>query len=563
MEARKKGLSLKIKSVIIILVMSVILCGVAIFTSAYTFSDTNEKSFKDHANDIAYTAAVNADGDTIKKLTDMVLTQFRTFSDDEIVTSDDWGSPEFEAFTAKFAWITETPEYRAVLDYLSNIVKRADIYTLSAIYVIVYDTSLSEPYALYVADASTEEACFPGVIDSFGEDDDMEAVRDPRKGITPYSAHYEAYGWLVVAGAPVFDSSGNYAAMLAVDLSMDDIKANENKFILNLTILLVAVTFVLGAVYLLIIVKSIVEPINKLSSVASDYIRDSEKKASFDSVDIRRNDEIGDLTHAMQHMEHNINLYIDDISRMTEERARLGAELGIATRIQANMLPTHFPKRDDFSIYAVMSPAKEVGGDFYDFFMIDDDHLGLVMADVSGKGIPAALFMVITKTLIKNRALMGGTPAEVLADVNDQLCENNAAGLFVTVWFGILDIPGSRLTAANAGHEYPAVMRDGGKYELIVHEHCPPLASVEGLTFEDGSITLSHGDRLFLYTDGVTEAKNPKGERYGTDRMVDTLNSFGAADPRDLLLKMKADLDEFNGDNDPFDDITMLGLYYN
>ena len=214
----------------------------------------------------------------------------------------------------------------------------------------------------------------------------------------------------------------------------------------------------------------------------------------------------------MKQTEHDINLYIDDIAIMTAEKARLGAELGVAARIQSDMLPTRFPKREDFSVYALMSPAKEVGGDFYDFFMIDPDHIGLVMADVSGKGVPASLFMVITKTLIKNHELIGGTPAEVLADVNEQLCENNAAALFVTVWFGILDLHESKLISANAGHEYPAVMHKGGKYELIVNEHCPPLASMEGLEFENECITLSHGDRLFLYTDGVTEAKDTHRE---------------------------------------------------
>lgn len=328
-----------------------------------------------------------------------------------------------------------------------------------------------------------------------------------------------------MTGAPIYDKSGNYTALMCVDLLMDDIKAHEYRFIISLTVLLIIVTLVLGVIYLFIIIRTIVDPINKLSHVASDYIRDSEKKASFASAEIRKNDEIGDLTQAMKQTEHNINLYIDDITKMTAEKERIVAELSVATCIQADMLPTHFPKREDFSIYAVMDPAKEVGGDFYDFFMIDDTHVGIVMADVSGKGVPAALFMVITKTLVKTRALIGGSPAEVLAAVNDQLCENNATGLFVTVWFGILDLHESKLISANAGHEYPAVKHGSGKYELIVNDHCPSLATVEGLQFDDECIELSRGDRLFLYTDGVTEAKDPAGNRYGTDRMIGVLNS--------------------------------------
>ena len=557
----KKGLSLKFKSFIIIVIMSVILCGVAVIVSAFTFSDTNEKDFKEHADDIAHTAAVNIDGDTVRRVTEMVLETFSKVPDDEIVSSDDWGSPEFEAMIERFSWITETSEYLSVLGYLKNI-QNSGIQTMSSIYLMVYDSSREEPYALYVVDASEEDPCVPGVIDIFNEDDDFNAIEHPEDGIKPYITYTDTYGWLVVAGAPIYDSNGDYTAFMCVDLSMDEVKLHEYKFIFYLSVLLIIVMFVLSAIYLLIIVKNIVDPIKNLSVIASEYIRDSEKKASFFSVDIRRKDEIGNLTEAMQTMERNINDYIESITKMTAEKERIDTELGVATRIQSDMLPRYFPKREDFSIYAIMDPAKEVGGDFYDFFMTDDDHVVLVMADVSGKGVPAALFMVITKVLIKNRAAMGGTPAEILADVNDSICENNAAGLFVTVWLGILELSTNTLVSANAGHEYPALMRSGGRYELIVNDHCPPLASVEGMKYEDETIKLSEGDRLFLYTDGVTEAKNAEGERYGTGRMIEALNSAESDDPKNLLTHMKEDVDKFIGDNAQFDDITMLGLKF-
>ncbi len=539
--------------------MSVILCSVAIFTSAYTFSDTNESSFKDHASNIAYTAAVNIDGDLVKKVVDMVYEQYRSFADDEIVTSDEWGSPEFDAFVGKYGWITEMPEYLSVLDYLKNI-QNTNISTLSSIYLMVYDNSREVPYALYVADAAEEDPCIPGVIDTFDEEDDFNVIENPDDGITPYVAHYDQYGWLVVTGAPIYDSNGDYAALMCVDLSMDGVKTHEYRFIITLTILLVVVTFILGAAYLIIIVKNIVEPINKLSMVASDYIHDSEKKATFESVNIKRNDEIGNLTQAMKKMEHNLGLYINDLTRVTAEKERLGAELGVATRIQADMLPNHFPKRDDFSLYATMTPAKEVGGDFYDFFAIDEDHIGLVMADVSGKGVPAALFMVITKTLIKNRALMGGDPAEVLYDVNNQLCENNASGLFVTVWFGILDLHECELVCANAGHDYPAVMNAGGEYELFKTENLPPLAAVENMQYICDTIHLEKSGRLFFYTDGVPEAKAEDGSRFSLEKMIATLNRDKDLHPKELLESMKKEIDDFVGDEDTFDDITMMSV---
>ena len=273
-------------------------------------------------------------------------------------------------------------------------------------------------------------------------------------------------------------------------------------------------------------------------------------------------DEIGDLVKSFTGMESALTRQMHSIEKMTADRERSRAELGVATRIQADMLPTNFPKRDDLSLYAAMTPAKEVGGDFYDFFMIDDDHIALVMADVSGKGVPAALFMVITKTLIKNRAPMGGTPAEILEDVNDQLCESNTANLFVTVWLSILELSTGVMNVCNAGHEYPAIRHSGGGFSLVRSENLPPLATMEGMTYENSQITMQHGDELFLYTDGVPEAKNNAGERFGTDKMIAILDRDKDLSPEIQLKNMQKEIDTFAGTGDPFDDVTMLGFVW-
>ena len=248
-----------------------------------------------------------------------------------------------------------------------------------------------------------------------------------------------------------------------------------------------------------------------------------------------------------------------------KEKERIGAELNVATQIQADMLPRifpAFPDRKEFDIYATMTPAKEVGGDFYDFFLIDENHLGLVMADVSGKGVPAALFMVIAKTLIKNRAQMGGGPAEVLQYVNEQLCEGNDAELFVTVWFAILDLSTGKGLAANAGHEHPSIRRAGGDYELVVYRHTPAVATMEGIHFREHEFELRPGDSLFVYTDGVTEATDAHNELFGNERMLTALNENPDADPKTLLHTMRRHIDAFVGNAPKFDDITMLGLLY-
>lgn len=257
-------------------------------------------------------------------------------------------------------------------------------------------------------------------------------------------------------------------------------------------------------------------------------------------------------------------LYVRN-KRLAEEKARIGAELSVATQIQADMLPRifpAFPERKEFDLYATMTPAKEVGGDFYDFFLVDDDHLALVMADVSGKGVPAALFMVIAKTLIKNRAQMGGGPANILMDVNDQLCEGNEAELFVTVWLGILEISTGKGMAANAGHEHPVIRRLGGEWELVKYRHSPAVATMEGIRFREHEFELHPGDSLFVYTDGVPEATDGADTLFGTGRMLSALNRKADAAPDELLKNVKEDIDAFVGEAQQFDDITMLSFTF-
>ena len=255
---------------------------------------------------------------------------------------------------------------------------------------------------------------------------------------------------------------------------------------------------------------------------------------------------------------------------MTADKERITAELNVATKIQSDMMPYNFPERDDIELYATMTPAKEVGGDFYDFFFIDDDSLAMIMADVSGKGMPAALFMVIAKSVLRNICMVernsgrssDGVTSHILGVANNVLCENNRSGFFVTTWLGILTISTGELRYTNAGHEYPALRRSGGNYELLVTDNCPPLATMEDLQFEEEYIKLEYGDIIFLYTDGVPEAKNAEAARFGTDRMLEILNSGKHANIVEMLTDMKNEIDKFTGEMDPFDDVTMMCMKY-
>ncbi|MBR0063741.1 MAG: serine/threonine-protein phosphatase, partial [Oscillospiraceae bacterium] len=241
------------------------------------------------------------------------------------------------------------------------------------------------------------------------------------------------------------------------------------------------------------------------------------------------------------------------------------SELNMAASIQLHMLPSifpPFPERDDFDIYASMNPAKEVGGDFYDFFLIDDDHLGLVMADVSGKGVPAALFMMASKILIQNYALLGMSPKEVLESANDRICSNNREEMFVTVWFGSLDLRTGVLTCANAGHEYPVLKNPDGSFELIKDKHGFVIGGLGGVKYREYELNLKPGSKLFLYTDGLPEATDSAGELFGTDRMLEALKQVENGEPQAILEGVDSVVNRFVGEAPQFDDLTMLCLEY-
>ena len=260
-----------------------------------------------------------------------------------------------------------------------------------------------------------------------------------------------------------------------------------------------------------------------------------------------------------------MELYITDIKNITAERERIGAELNVATKIQADMLPRifpAFPDRKEFDIYASMNPAKEVGGDFYDFFMVDNSHLAIVMADVSGKGVPAALFMVIGKTLIKDHTKPGRDLGEVFTEVNNLLCKSNSEGMFITAFEGVLDLVTGEFQFVNAGHEIPFLCKKGGAFEPYKIKAGFVLAGIEDIRYQCGSMQLEVGDKIFQYTDGIPEAANKSNEFYGMERLENVLCKNATLTPSELLPKIKMDLDEFVGDAPQFDDITMLCLEY-
>ena len=309
--------------------------------------------------------------------------------------------------------------------------------------------------------------------------------------------------------------------------------------------------------------KRIVKPLNTITTRIAEL---SETNMEFKMEDAyRTGDEVEELAQCFADISHKTVEYLDTVQRVTAEKERIGAELSLATQIQAAMLPhivPAFPDRKDFDVIGSMDPAKEVGGDFYDYFLIDDDHLGLVIADVSGKGVPAALFMMASKIILQSVAMLGGSPAEILTKTNQAICSNNEAQMFVTVWIGILELSTGKLTCANAGHEYPVFKRPNGDFELYKDRHGFVIGGMEGAQYKEYEIQLEPGSKLFAYTDGVPEATNAAQELFGTKRMLDALNSLPDAAPMDVLKNMRKAVDSFVLDAEQFDDLTMLCLEY-
>ena len=332
----------------------------------------------------------------------------------------------------------------------------------------------------------------------------------------------------------------------------------------NILILLVALIVVTGLASAFSISSQITDPLNMITKrVASLGVRNRR----FEMEDAyRTGDEIEVLAESFAKQSARTELYIDQVKRVTAEKERIGTELEMASRIQSSQLPRMFPpfpNRKEFGLFASMTPAKEVGGDFYDFFMIDDDHIAFVIADVSGKGVPASLVMMVSRVLIKSSLQNGKNPAETLESVNNQLCEGNDEGYFITVWLAVFEISTGKGVAANAGHEHPVLRRAEGGYELQVYRHSMPVGSMKGIPFRQHDFLLNPGDSFFVYTDGVAEATNEQKEMFGTKRMLDALNKDPDAPPEQILPNVKSEIDRFVDGAEQFDDITMLCFRYN
>ena len=471
-----------------------------------------------------------------------------------------------DAYHDCFGKITESGDYQTLYKVLHDFSALNDV---DDVYYAVYDRDTSA--LIYIVDPDTRNRYIKGPGD-WEKVDNKELnifLGWDGTGIPHYSYIGGQDPWVCTVGVPVGDESNGTRGYILADFTLNEMTHDMLAFLIRYIFATIAVTAFMGFIITRLMERTTVRPINAIAKAAQSYVEDrrsgNTRMEHFSSLPIRTGDEVEHLNRVMAQMEKDLSVYMEDLTRVTKKEERVRTELDMASKIQKGALPDifpAFPDRQEFDLYASMEPAKEIGGDFYDFFLIDDDHLCLVIADVSGKGVPAALFMMASKIILADNAIMGKSPSEVLYDANNAICKNNKLEMFVTVWVGILEISTGKLSAANAGHEYPALKRGDGGFSVFKDRHGFVLGGMEGMKYKEYEIQLSPGDKLFVYTDGVPEANDPDGNMFEVKRMIDALNEDPDASPAQILGAVRGEISKFVREAEQFDDMTMLCLEY-
>ena len=525
-----------IVNTLFILVNVLIVSGLFFFQQVTSIYDDLNKA-------IVGEAYTQIDDDLIKDLANTTHGVYRGLDKPQEMFRDNK-----EEYYRRFTEITKNSKYIALQNKLKLLCSATQASEID-IFIVYPD----EEMGIYIVDAREVE------LINCGEQFSMTKDNFDENGLFKgFYSQSRFFGKVWTSGIHLFDDKEKgMSVYMTADIPTSVINTKVNLFVIRLLIISLLLSAIVSVGITMILRRNLVRPVKEVSGLARSFIDGYENRAK-DSGKV--------LINSMQKMESEMNGYIDDLKTATAERERISTELDLASKIQAAMLPSTFPpfpNRSEFNIFASMTPAKEVGGDFYDFYLIDDDHLALVIADVSGKGVPGALLMMVTKIIIKNYALMGNSPAKILELLNDQICSNNKADMFVTVWAGILTISEGKITAASAGHEYPFIKKGNGGFEVLKDKHGFVIGGMEDMTYTEYEIKLEKGDTLFLYTDGLVEATNTEDEMFGAKRALKHLNDTKDAPPEIILDHMKNAVKGFVGEAMQFDDLTMLALKMN
>ncbi len=465
-----------------------------------------------------------------------------------------------EAYRAHFEAARQNEVYDLLRHMLPGFSEPEDV---SDVYLAMYDEEAGA--LVYIVDPDEDEYFEPGEWERVEKREAAKFLHWDGEGMLYDIRKTEKYGWMCTAGTPIRNEAGELCCFALADVTVDNILSGLHHYGVRITVALLLVISLITWLMIRHMRKTLVRPINEIAEAAQEYVKDRRagvKDADhFALLNIRTGDEVENLSLVMADMEHDINDFEENLTKIIAEKERASTEMNLAARIQMSMLPDRFPafpERSEFDIYASMDPAREVGGDFYNFFLIDEDHLCLMIADVSGKGVPAALFMMASMIILANNARMGKSPAQILSDTNASVCSHNSEEMFVTVWLGILEISTGRLTAANAGHEYPVLKTPDGPFALLKDRHGLPIGAMESARYREYELQLEPGAKLFVYTDGVPEATDADKALFGVERMIAALNEAPEAGPEQILQNVRRAVDGFVRDAEQFDDLTML-----
>lgn len=530
-----------------------LLIGLSLYTVAVARQDISTAfNLSRNASAILYKAS-----DTVS-LSSEVMNRYRSLPESERA------DPSSESYKAHFSDLTEREDYKMILSVLNDYRESSDVYD---IYLAMYD--IKTDAMVYIVDPDVNDPYEPGAWESVEHKGIEKFLGWDGTGMLYDIGFTKNYGWMCTSGVPVRDQSGEVTGFILADITLDNVVSGIWRFVLQYAVGLLLVILLFGFLLTRRMKKTVVKPINEITEASRNYAADKkagvQKTEHFANLDIHTGDEIEDLAVTVRDMESDLQDYEKNLTRITAEKQRIHTELSLANKIQADMLPNifpAFPERDEFDIFASMTPAKEVGGDFYDFFFIDQDHLAMVIADVSGKGIPAAMFMVMAKGIIETQSMSGNSPAQILTDVNKMICAKNREKLFVTVWLGILDLRSGELIASNAGHEYPIIKDPDSDFEILKDKHGFVIGGFARMKYHDYTLQMQPGSKLFLYTDGVAEATDANEELFGLDRTVTALNKAKDKSPQQILETVDADVREFVGGAEQFDDLTMMCVEY-
>ena len=587
MKHRLGPYSLRGKLNILILGIILIIATGLMSIAYYVFCQKVDDDYNQRLENAAYACANNVVPEQVEYFWNVIRSdeflevQKRAAAEENEKILLDWMESQPSYFEAAYARETEADDQAEAAEELENTDEQEEKWTLLDDYeqiiagaqAIIDYLNVDSAYYQIDINGITYNIADPekDLLYVGTEEIPLEDFQDyPDNSVIPPTVYRSEFGWLCTAMYPVASTeTGKAIAIAGVDINMTEIMHVRYSFLLQ-SLLFVLILTVLASVISMLLVNHIaVNPLQRLAQAATGFAKENEgdafSKEDVIELNIHSRDEIGDLYREIRSMQSRIVDYTQNLTQVTAERERVNTELRTATQIQEAMLPSRFPafpERKDFDLYARMDPAKEVGGDFYDFFLIDDDHLAMVIADVSDKGVPAALFMMSSKILISYRAKMGGSPSEILTAVNDEIAKNSTMKMFVTVWLGILELSTGKLTCANAGHEYPVFRGQDGVFRLLKDKHGLVVGAMKGIRYRDYEVQMLPGDAVFVYTDGVPEASNMSDEFYGMERMQEALNRLADRSPREILDGIRADVDAFAGDARQFDDLTMLCLEY-